>query len=295
MDELVSSGSLEDGASIPIGVALARLRRKRGLTGKALGALVNMSQARISKIETGSTAPSPADVKRLATALEAAPDVIRQLTERAEVAQNHMTDWRVGQNGLVAAQQDIARFEATARVSRIFQSSMLSGLLQTAEYARAVFTSVHRQRAELGERALGTVPEAVSARIRRQEVLADASKQFVFVMLETVLEHLICSPIEMPAQIQRIRDVSRQENVVVGIVPVTTQLLAPPLHQFYMFDEKLVLVDVYNTFLTTRGRIDIATYRNTFEILREQAIIDIEPILDKHLRFYLKLAAQEAG
>src|SRR5687767_9161149 len=63
----------------PVGAALARLRRDKGLSGRQLGDLVGLSQASVSRIETGATAPDPALIGRLAAALDAPPDVVRSL------------------------------------------------------------------------------------------------------------------------------------------------------------------------------------------------------------------------
>jgi transcriptional regulator with XRE-family HTH domain len=43
------------------GVVIARLRRRAGLTGQQLGALVRMSQAKISRIETAQSSLTAAD------------------------------------------------------------------------------------------------------------------------------------------------------------------------------------------------------------------------------------------
>src|SRR5690348_4989278 len=102
MDEPELIGPPEDYAPIPVGLALARLRRNGGLTGQKLGQRVGMSQAKISKIETGAVVATPADVELLARALGASNIEVRRLVEQAEQVYNQMTDGRLGNGGLAA-------------------------------------------------------------------------------------------------------------------------------------------------------------------------------------------------
>ena len=71
-----------DDPAEPTGAAIARLRHQARLTGQQLGRLVTMSQAKISRIETGQTTASPDDIGRLARALGAPHDVISRLVDR---------------------------------------------------------------------------------------------------------------------------------------------------------------------------------------------------------------------
>jgi len=294
MSEIVTSGSLDDEeTSVPVGRALARLRRDRGLTGRALGRLTGMSQAKISKIETGAVDATPQDVELIGRALSAPSHVVRRLVEQTEASRNEMADWRLRHGDVAAIQREVERMERGTTVFRLFQPATFGGLLQTTEYARAVLSDVAQGSLEGGDEAqLETVPQAVSARIRRQEVLADPQKRFLFVLPETVLQHLVCRPTDMPAQIQRIREVARQGNVSIKIIPSAVQLAYPPFHGFSLYDDKLVLIDLFNTVLTSRGRSDIRLYLRLFEALDRQAVTAIDDILDTYLARYLDLARQ---
>lgn len=68
--------------------ALRTLRRASGLTGARLAARVGMSQAKISKIETGRVLPSALDVERILDALGVQPgdEEVTRLLELARVA-----------------------------------------------------------------------------------------------------------------------------------------------------------------------------------------------------------------
>lgn len=290
MSEVVAIGSLGGDGTNPVGVQLAQLRKAQGLTGAQLGDLASMSQAKISKIETGKVRPSARDVERIGRALGAPVEAVRRLAEEAEASHNQMTDWRLRFGQLATVQRELAQLESSATTSHIFQSAAIPGLLQTSEYARAILANTQRGLTGDTDPTPSAVPEAVSARVQRQEVLADSTKSFRFVMPESALEYLVSRPADMPAQIHRIREVAQQDNVTVAIIPSTAPLPMPPLHGFEMLDRRIVIIDLFNTALTSRGHADVQFYQRLFTTFEAHASVDIDPILDHYLGRYLDLA-----
>jgi transcriptional regulator with XRE-family HTH domain len=276
-------------APVPtVGEALAKLRKEARLTGHQLGALAGMSQAKISRIETGAALVDPRDVSALAQALKLSREDERRLVEQAERAHNQMTDWRPAQLGVADRQRDVAQLEGTTREFRVFQPAVIVGLLQTSEYARAIITKFQTELASSRIAASSVVvSEAVSARVQRHEVLAEPQKHFHFVMSEAVLSNRLSRPTDMLAQIDRLREVARQDNVTLRIVPAEARWAIPPYHGFELLDDRCVLVDLFNTTLMSRGRSDIRLYREVFDSIELQATTDIDPILDRYLDFYL--------
>jgi transcriptional regulator with XRE-family HTH domain len=287
----VVSGSPDQHAGASLGEILAGLRKKAGITGQELGRIAGMSQAKISRIETGSVIPDPEAVQRLATALGASKAVARSLVEQAERSQDRMTDWRLRPASVAGRQSDLARIEAGTRVFRVFQPVAVIGLLQTSEYARAIFATSQALLSKSGREAgAAGVADAVSARIQRQRVLADPRKRFHLLMSEAVLQLRLCPAEHMPAQVERIREVAQQENVSIGIIPLDTQWDFPPQHGFQLLDDHIVLIDLLNTGVRSQGRSDTALYRRLFDTFEAQAVTEIDPILDKYLEIYLDLA-----
>jgi transcriptional regulator with XRE-family HTH domain len=271
-----------------LGAALARLRRARNLTGRQLGKLVNMSQPKISRLENGVGLADPADVELVARALDAPEDLVRHLKDLAEESHNRMTDWRPLAPSLANRQRGVGELEADARVLRIFQPTVIPGLLQTSDYARAVLTPFQALTAPRADAASGVaVPETVSFRVMRQEILADPTRTFHFIITESVLTSQICPPDYMPSQIQHLREVAKQENVTVGVIPKVTRFAIPPIHGFVLAGDSTVMVDLFNTAISSLGSSDAAFYRQVFEVFRQQSSTDIDPILDRHLQQYL--------
>jgi transcriptional regulator with XRE-family HTH domain len=276
----------EDPTAVPpsdefLGAILARLRHDADLTGQELGRRVGMSQAKISRLENGVGIPAVADIRRIAEELQAPPDLIDRMVELTERAGDQMTDWRPSRGIVASLQREVEQLEATVRVFRVFQPAVIVGLAQTVDYMRAILGATH---------GIRSVPEAVSVRVKRQEALSDPGREFRFVMTETVLQNRLCKPQYMPAQLQRLRDLAALPNISVRLIPSDAELAIPPYHGFELLDDRIVIVDVYNTLVTTRGRSDVALYHDVFERLERNAIEDIDPILDRYLNHYLDLA-----
>jgi transcriptional regulator with XRE-family HTH domain len=275
----------------PVGAILARMRKARKVTGGQLGKLVGMSQPKISRLENGIGLPDPKDVEAIGRALGADEALVRQLIEQAERSRNRMTDWRQVPMALSGRQRSIGQREVEARSIRVFQPAVVVGLLQTSEYARSVLTSFQGLIVE-DEISVSTtaIPEAVSGRVQRQEILADPTKEFRFVMTEMVLNNRVCPPEAMPAQIRRIREVAAQGNVTIGIIPARTHWQFPPSHGFELLDDDLVLVDIFNTGLVSTGQADALLYRRIFDDFESRAETDIDSILDRYQNLYADLS-----
>jgi transcriptional regulator with XRE-family HTH domain len=274
----------------PVGVTLARMRRSKGLTGAQLAAQVGMSQPKISRIERGNGVPDPQDVGAIARALGAGERSAQSLMDRAERLHDRMTDWRPTVPNLADRQKTVADWEAEASVVRAFEPAIVHGLLQTSGYARAVLQAFQRSApAVAGDVSQAALLAAVSARLKRQEVLAESSKSFKIILGEAVLRRRIYPPIEMLAQINHIREIAvRHPNVRITAIPDGAPTDIPLMHNFSIFDDKIVVVDLFNTGLISRSSKDVDSYRRVFDLLDEQAT-EIGPLLDKYQTVYVEM------
>lgn len=270
----------------PVGATLARMRRARGLTGAALAAAVGMSQPKISRIEHSKGIPDPADIGIIARALGAGQREAARLMERAEHSRDRMTDWRPTSTDLASRQTTMGDWEASATVNREFQPAVVPGLLQSSGYAEAILMGVQRLILDATDPE-AVVLAAVAERVSRQQLLADPGRSFRFLITETVLRNEICAPAEMLVQINRMRDVAaRQANVSIGVIPDGVPLELPPMHGFVMHDESMVILDVFNTGILTRGRKDIESYSRVFDLFEAHAVSP-EELLDKYEAYYI--------
>lgn len=284
-----TSSGTPDAEGEPVGAALARMRRAKRLTGAELAALVGMSQPKISRIERGQGLPDPQDVGEIARVLGASEQQVQALMDRAERSHDRMTDWRPASMGRVEQQKTLADWESGATTVRTFEPALVPGPLQTSGYAKAVFESFRTIPYVGDDLTESAVLAAVSARVRRQEVLADRSKSFQFLLGEAALKRRIYSPVEMLAQIDHLRETAaRNPNVNIAVILDGAPAGLPLQHGFMVIDDKLVVVDLYNTGLTSRSRRDVESYRRVLDILEESAT-DIEPVLDRYQNLYIDM------
>ncbi|XVV12858.1 Scr1 family TA system antitoxin-like transcriptional regulator [Actinoplanes sp. CA-131856] len=283
-----SDSGAPTGANEPVGTVLARMRRTRRLTGAMLAAKVGMSQPKISRIERGHGTPDPEDIVLIARALGATEIEAQALKERAERAHDRITDWRPTATNLASRQDTIAGWELEATEILDFQPALIPGLLQISGYARAAMSGFQAlRRAEPSPSQEAALTSAVAARLLRQRALADENKTFRFVFTEAVLRNRICSPVDMLGQVRHLGVISEQANIHIGIVPDGADVKIPALHGFVVYDDDVVVIDLFNTGLTTRGRTDVIEYREVFEAFAERATADLAAMLDRYHEHYL--------
>jgi hypothetical protein len=270
------------------------MRRVKRMSGAKLGSLVGMSQAKISRIERGAGSLNPDDVDAIARALGAGDGETQALVARAARSYDQMTDWRPSSKDLAVRQKTLADWESGADHIRVFEPALVPGPLQTHGYARLVLRAFRRVLAPADDdRSESTLLAAVSARLRRQEALADSSKSFEFVVGEAALKRRVYPPVELLAQISHLRDViARHPNVSIRIVPDDAPASIPLLHGFTLYDEDLVVVDLYNTGLISRSHNDIESYRYVFGLLDERATA-AEPFLDRYESIYIAMLREK--
>ncbi|GID33007.1 helix-turn-helix domain-containing protein [Paractinoplanes brasiliensis] len=274
----------------PVGAVLARRRKSLKIPGQVLGERVGMSQAKISRLETGKSTPDPSDVRLIAEAL-ALPDVeVDRLAALAERSSNQLVDWHSTEAGLQNRQNRVRHLETAVREVRTFQPAVVVGLLQTSEYARAILTALRTSLDddEIADSALA-VSEAVSTRLQRSEMLYEAGRSFTFIMTEAVLRNQVCPAADMVAQIGRLREVAQLPNVRLLIIPENVELSIAPFHGFELMGDRYVMVDLFNTTIGSDGRHTIRLYQRVFDTLEAMATSDIDTMLDAHQYRYIRM------
>jgi DNA-binding XRE family transcriptional regulator len=106
--------------------------------------------------------------------------------------------------------------EREATSIRIWQPIIVPGLLQTADYARALFIG---ERSNLGDEALD---ELVGARLARQGIFDRPESPHLWVVLdEAVLHRLIGTPKTTHDQLVHLADMSERSYVLIQVVPAS--------------------------------------------------------------------------
>lgn len=259
--------SQQDGRS-GFGNRLRRLREDAELSGKELAERLGWPASKVSRLENGKQTASAKDVRAWADAVLASPEVRAELVEDLRGLRVEYATWRRQlRTGFIPRQRaGVVLSHATTR-SRMLTTTIIPGLLQTAEYARYVFSGL----ADFYDHPRD-IDEAVRTRLRRQEVLYLAEKHFQFLLTEGALRARICPPTVLRAQLDRLLMLSGLLNVELAVLPADAPLPTVAMHGYSIYDDTLVLIETVDAELAIREQEDIALYERLFETLWEVAL-----------------------
>ncbi|MFI6639170.1 helix-turn-helix domain-containing protein [Streptomyces sp. NPDC050504] len=235
--------------------ALRSLRKRAGKTQTWLARRCNMSQTKISNMESGKLTPAIVDVELILEALEAVDPAAPQILELVRTANTEWQDhWSSRRRGLDKKQNELARIETATTEFRFFLLSAITGLLATPEYVRASIADTP-----------GDQSKTIAKKLERQSVLYDSSKSFTFLLTEQAVRWPLLPPLAMAMQLDRLASVSRIPGVRLGIIPLTGHIPEMPLNTFTLYDRRLATVETGTGALILRDHRDVNAYREDFE------------------------------
>ncbi|MGI9098443.1 MAG: helix-turn-helix domain-containing protein [Solirubrobacteraceae bacterium] len=194
-----------------LGARLRELRDGAGLTGAEVARRMGRAHSTLSRWESGGLLPRTPDVYFMLD-LYGVRDAERDGLLRSVENVRARHDWEVDVAVEVA---DYARMESRAWKVEEFQDSVVPGLLQTPEYARAVL------RAWDPAATPQQLERWVGVRMTRQRRLADEDPlQLVTVIGEGALRRPVGGPQVMRAQLKHLVDLATQPNIEVRLLPL---------------------------------------------------------------------------
>ncbi|MFD6342497.1 helix-turn-helix domain-containing protein [Streptomyces sp. NPDC060131] len=261
-------------ARVALGVRLRELRLSGPdgrLTGSQLAALLGWPNSKISKLEHGRQTATPEDLRAWAEAT-GHPDAYDELASRLRGFESHIRSWRRQlANGHRPVQDTWNTQVDRSHTIRVWEESVVAGMLQTPDYAHHIFTLY----AELH----GTTPDteaAVRSRTKRQEWLYRSGRKLRVIMWEAALHALVCPPPVLATQLDRLAGVIGMDTVELGIVPFSASLKIPAANGFWIFDDRLVITEDWHAELWVDDNVGLATYLRVWDTLNESAVYDAE-------------------
>jgi transcriptional regulator with XRE-family HTH domain len=193
---------------------LRRLRESTMQTGDDVAAKLKWSPSKISRLETAKTGAKISDVRKLLDLYGVTGPHRDELITLAREAERKGW-WEAYSDALPADYAAFIGLEAEAVSAMNWESQVIPGLLQTADYARETIRSV--QPIEIIPPSL--VEARVAARLRRQEVLTRTSPlKLSVVMDESALLRNLGGKQVMIDQLHRIVEVAQLPNVTVQVL-----------------------------------------------------------------------------
>ncbi len=259
-----------------LGAELRALRTSAGLTSGEAARLAGWHQSKVSRIETGTSGVKPADVRLLLDVYGVADPQLRELllvlSGSGDGGGRHHW-WHAYRGVLPPTYRDFISLESQASAMRTLETTVIPGLLQTPEYARAVT-----------EAALEGVPEErldalVEVRLARQDVLrAEPPLELSAVLDEAVLRREVGGPGVMSRQLTRLVEAARLPQVRLQVLPFTAGAHIGVTGPFVIFsfsrtsDLDVVVLDHLTSSLYLERKEDLRAYVEAFNALSIHAL-----------------------
>jgi len=198
-----------------LGQRLRAMRTGADMTVAEAAEQVGISTSKLTKIELAQLSATRDDVlKLLDTYGESGPD--QQALLLTMVREGNRKEWWEGRRTLHPKFGSYLGLESVATTLQAYETTLVHGLLQTPDYARAMLRAA---RPELLEHE---IDQLVQFRLRRQEVLTRSDPPPLTlwsVMDEAVLRRQVGGRETMHAQLQRLITASELPNVTLLVMP----------------------------------------------------------------------------
>jgi len=258
-----------------LGAELRALRAGTGLTSGEAARLLGWHQSKVSRIETGTSGVKPADVERLLHAYGVEDPGLRELLVVLAGSEGNGRHhwWHAYRGVLPQAYRDFISLESGASVMRTLETSVVPGLLQTPEYARAV------TRAAVDGLEESKLDALVEVRLARQDVLrSDPPLELSAVLDEAVLRREVGGPDVMAGQLRRLREAAVLPQVRLQVLPFAAGAHIGVTGPFVIFsfpntaDLDVVVLDHLTSSLYLERKEDLRAYTEAFDALRFHAL-----------------------
>ncbi|GAA2344349.1 helix-turn-helix transcriptional regulator [Streptomyces kunmingensis] len=192
---------------------LRRLRLAAGLTSREAAALLGVGSAQISQIESALTGVSEKRLRLLASHYVCTDEQL--ISALAAMANDRTRGWWEEYRGLLPTSfMDVAELEHHATRRRDVEFLLIPGLLQTDDYARAIFSSripaIPAEQLEL----------RVQHRMRRKAILERPTPvPYDAVIHEAALRIRVGDRAAARAQLRRVLEASEADHISLRVIP----------------------------------------------------------------------------
>ncbi|GGR83341.1 transcriptional regulator [Streptomyces parvulus] len=199
---------------------MRRLREAAGLKAREVAGLLSSTSAQMSQVEAGFAGASEERVRRLAAHYACADDALVEAL--VTMATGRSTGWWDDFRGVLPPVfLDVAELEHHATFLHEVVITHVPGLLQTPDYARAVFGYM------VPELPNSELTPRVEHRMRRRAVIdRDPPVPYETIVHEAALRIRVGDRAVSRAQLRRVLDESENEHITVRVVPFDTDHFA---------------------------------------------------------------------
>ncbi|WP_433317042.1 helix-turn-helix domain-containing protein [Micromonospora sp. CA-269861] len=212
-----------------LGAQLRRAREEASVTAEQAADVIEVSASTLRRIEAGRVGIKAPALNALLDRYGVADAELRNtLLSMAKTGKQR--GWWAKYGDLPSSYRQYIGLESAAEEVQNFETLVVPGLLQTADYARAMTS----------EDAFEPSPEAVERRVtvrmQRQELIASGKLRLVAVLDEAVLHRQIGGAAVMAAQLTALVDASKRWNVTLQVIPFREGAYASMLTSFHILN-----------------------------------------------------------
>jgi transcriptional regulator with XRE-family HTH domain len=248
---------------------LRALRDKSGLTIEQVAARMEVSSSKISRIETARVSTPPRDVRDLLDIYEVTGERREALLTIARQARQK--NWLDAYSDLPLAA--VADMEDAASSIRLYSALVVPGLLQTADYARAIIRGI------LVDKDPDEIERRIQLRRERQLLLEREDSPVLWVVVdEAVLRRVIGGPEIQRAQLHRLAEATAIPRVTLQVLPFSAGAHAGLDGEFTVIgfqeaaDQDVVYIENTMSDLYLESIDAIRRYNLLFDHLRAKAL-----------------------
>ncbi|MEU5942686.1 helix-turn-helix transcriptional regulator [Micromonospora sp. NPDC047548] len=208
------------GSTVPrrqLGRLLRQFRTEAGVTLDAAAEALEYSRQKIWRIESGLGPVRVLDVKAMCELYHVSAEMTEAM--RGLAAETKSKGWWHAYGDAVPSWFELyVGLESAAATLRRYDESLIPGLLQTRQYAQAIYR-LDRPASSEEDRE-----RAVEVRLQRQSLLTrrlPGAPQVHQILSEAVLRRVVGGPRVMTAQLRRLLEVGDLANVSVRVLPLS--------------------------------------------------------------------------
>ncbi|MFE1050583.1 helix-turn-helix domain-containing protein [Streptomyces olivaceus] len=246
------------------GRQLKRFRVRAGLERAEFGSVTGYSVSTIAAYEQGRRVPPPKFIDQADEVLDAG-GVLQEMKEEVARAQ------------FPAFFRDAARLEGEAVELHVYAMYAVPGLLQTEDYARAVF-SIRRPLLDDDR-----IEQGLTARLARQEIYARKPAPLMsFVLEESVLQRPIGGREVLRGQLEQVLLIGHKRNVEIQVMPVCREDHGALGGPFTLIDtpegRRIAYAEVQGDSRLYSGQSKVRELDARYGLLRAQALTPSESL-----------------
>ncbi|SOD86747.1 Helix-turn-helix domain-containing protein [Streptomyces sp. Ag109_G2-15] len=202
---------------VRLGTELRRLREAAGLKAREVAGLLSSTSAQMSQVEAGLAGVSEERVRRLAAHYACADETL--IDALVAMVSDRTEGWWEGYRGVLPPVfLDVAETEHHGTFLREVVTSHVPGLLQTPDYARAVFGYM------VPELPDSELKPRVEHRMRRRTVLQrDVPVPYETIIHEAALRILVSDRRTARAQLQEVLGAIEYGQATVRVIPLARE------------------------------------------------------------------------